>query len=90
MYLHAFGFGLEALSERRDQAFAARDVSTVQVDTIADQRELLEARKAQIDARPERAQVAALDAEVRQYITDGIANDYLADETRERRSAHSG
>ena len=84
--LHAFGFGLEALSERRDQAFAARDVSTVQVDTIADQRELLEARKAQIDTDLA-AQVAALDAEIRQYITDGVNNDYLADETRERRTA---
>ena len=84
--LHAFGFGLEALSERRDQAFAARDVSTVQVDTIADQRELLEARKAQID-QDLATQVAALDAEIRQYITDGIANDFLSDETRERRTA---
>ena len=84
--LHAFGFGLEALSDRRDQAFAARDVSTVQVDTISDKRDLLEARKLQID-QDLATQVAALDAEIRQYITDGVNNDYLADETRERRTA---
>jgi hypothetical protein len=28
-----------------------------------------------------------LDGEIRQYITDGIANDFLSDETRERRTA---
>ena len=84
--LHAFGFGFEALSERREQAMALRDVSGVQEQSIADQRAFLEQRKAEIDTALA-SQVAALDAEIEQYITDGVNNDFLADETRERRSS---
>ena len=84
--LHAFGFGFEALSERREQAMALRDVSGVQEQSIADQRAFLEGRKAEID-RDLGQQVDALDAEIRQYITDGLNNDDLADDTRQRRTA---
>ena len=84
--LHAFGFGLEALSDRRDQAFAARDVSTVQVDTIADQRELLEARKAQIDADLERALVP-INQEIYNLDNDGKLNEELTTQMRDRRTA---
>lgn len=83
--LHAFGFGFEALSDRREQAMALRDVSGVQEQSIADQRAFLEARKAEID-RDLGLRVDALDAEIRQYITDGKNNDELADDSRARRS----
>jgi len=83
--LHAWGFGFEALDERRDQALAAQTVASVQTDTNAEIIATLEAQKAQIDADTTAA-VAALDAEIRQYITDGINNDDLADDSRARRT----
>ena len=83
--LHAWGFGFEALDERRDQALAAQTVASVQTDTNAEIIATLEAQKAQIDADTTAA-VAALDAEIRQYITDGRDNDDLADDSRARRT----
>lgn len=84
--LHAFGFGFEALSDRRDQAMAVREVAEIAETSNEDLIATLEERKAQIDADLVAA-VEPLNAEVRQYITDGLNNDFLADETRERRNA---
>ena len=84
--LHAFGFGFEALSDRRDQAMAVREVAAIAETSNADLIATLEARKAQIDADLDAA-VEPLNAEIRQYITDGLNNDDLADDTRERRNA---
>lgn len=84
--LHAFGFGFEALSDRRDQAMAVREVAQIAETSNADLIATLEARKAQIDADLTAA-VEPLNAEIRQYITDGLNNDDLADDTRARRNA---
>lgn len=83
--LHAFGFGFEALSDRREQALATREIATIEVQSNTELIETLEARKAQIDADTNAA-VDALNAEIRQYITDGLNNDDLADDSRERRT----
>ena len=83
--LHAFGFGFEALSDRRDQAMATREVIEVQANGKAELIAALEGRKATIDTDTAKA-VATLDAEITQYITDGKNNDYLADDARERRN----
>jgi hypothetical protein len=84
--LHAFGFGFEALDHRRDQAMAAKEIASVEVDNTADIIADLEAQKLEIDTDTDKA-VAALNAEIRQYITDGLNNDHLADSSRERRDA---
>ena len=84
--LHAFGFGFEALSDRRDQAMSIREVAEIAETSNADLIATLEARKVQIDADLEAA-VGPLNAEIRQYITDGLNNDDLADDTRARRNA---
>lgn len=84
--LHAFGFGFEALDHRRDQAMAAKEIANVEVDNTADIIADLEAQKLEIDTDTDKA-VAALNAEIRQYITDGLNNDDLADSSRERRDA---
>lgn len=82
--LHAFGFGFEALSDRRDQATAVREIVEIAEASNQDQIAVLEQRKAQIDTDLNAA-VTALNAEIRQYITDGLNNDDLADSSRERR-----
>ncbi len=84
--LHAFGFGFEALSDRRDQAMAVREVAEIAQTSNKDLIATLEARKAQIDADLTAA-VEPLNAEIRQYITDGLNNDDLADDSRARRNA---
>jgi len=84
--MHAFGFGFEALSDRRDQAMAAREIVAVKSESNDEVINALKERKATIDGDLERA-VATLDAEITQYITDGKNNDYLADDARVRRNA---
>ncbi len=84
--LHAFGFGFEALSDRRDQAMAVREVAQIAESSNEDLIATLEARKSQIDADLTAA-VEPLNAEIRQYITDGLNNDDLADDSRARRNA---
>lgn len=84
--LHAFGFGFEALSDRRDQAMAVREVAQIAESSNKDLIATLEARKSQIDADLTAA-VEPLNAEIRQYITDGLNNDDLADDSRARRNA---
>lgn len=84
--LHAFGFGFEALSDRRDQAMAVRAVADIAETSNADLIATLETRKAQIDTDLTAA-VEPLNAEIRQYITDGLNNDDLADDSRARRNA---
>lgn len=84
--LHAFGFGFEALSDRRDQAMAVREVAEIAQTSNQDLIATLETRKAQIDADLTAA-VEPLNAEIRQYITDGLNNDDLADDSRARRNA---
>lgn len=83
--LHAFGFGFEALSDRRDQAVAVREIVETKAAGKEDLIAALEGRKATIDTDTTSA-VATLDAEITQYITDGKNNDYLADDARERRN----
>jgi len=83
--MHAFGFGFEALSDRRDQAMAAREIVEVKSQSNDEVIAALKDRKATIDADLDRA-VATLDAEITQYITDGKNNDYLADDARARRN----
>ncbi len=84
--LHAFGFGFEALDERRDQALAVRDVAAVVETNNQDAIGLIDDRIAEIDAELALA-IPVLNAEIRQYITDGLNNDDLADDARNRRNA---
>lgn len=83
--LHAFGFGFEALDDRRDQALAVRDVSAIVETSNQEQINTLKERKAEIDTDLSAA-VSALNAEITQYISDGLNNDDLADESRARRN----
>ncbi len=83
--LHAFGFGFEALSERRDQAMAERDVSGVAEQSIADQRAFLEERKGQIDSDLETALIP-LNAEIYNLDNDGKLNEELTAQMRDRRT----
>ncbi len=82
--LHAVGFGLEALSDRRDGAMAARDAVEVVTQSNDDLIAQLEARKVEIDADLNSA-LNSLNEEIKQYITDGEKNDYLAEANRDRR-----
>jgi hypothetical protein len=84
--LHAFGFGFEALSDRRDQAVAVREIVETKTASKEDLIAALEARKVAIDGDMAAA-VAPLNAEITQYITDGKNNDHLADDSRVRRNA---
>ena len=84
--LHAFGFGFEALSDRREQAMALRDVSGVQEQSITDQRAFLEARKGQIDADLAAA-IEPLNAEIFNLDNDGKLNEDLTRQMRDRRTA---
>jgi len=84
--LHAFGFGFEALSDRRDDAMAVREVVEIAETNNTELIETLRERKGQIDVDTDKA-VTALNAEITQYITDGLNNDDLADDSRIRRNA---
>ena len=84
--LHAFGFGFEALSDRRDDALAVREVVQIAESNNSELIDTLTARKAQIDTDTDKA-VVALNTEITQYITDGRNNDHLADDSRARRTA---
>ena len=83
--MHAFGFGFEALDDRRDQAMKAQQVQQVAVSSNEDVIARLEAQKVTIRDDLSEA-VAPLDAEITQYITDGRNNDDLADASRARRA----
>lgn len=76
--LHAFGFGFQALSDRRDDALAQREVVQLQADNSAEQIALL---NGQIDRiRSDRdAQVRRLQASIDGIVSDGLNNDHLAD-----------
>lgn len=83
--LHAVGIGLEALDSKRDQAIATQNVAEIAETSNAELIGVLETRKLQIDADTDKA-VAALNTEITQYITDGLNNDDLADDSRVRRN----
>lgn len=82
---HAMGFGLKALHGKYANANAvgvvAESVTQSNEQIIA----TLTAQKDNIRADLAR-QTAPLEAEIRQYITDGKDNDALADDTRARRT----
>lgn|GEM_PF-1674868 len=83
--LHAFGFGFEALSDRRGEAEAVETAITEASETNGALIKALKERKAEIDTDT-KARVESLDAEIKQYITDGKDNDELADDSRDRRT----
>lgn len=84
--LHAFGFGFEALSDRRDQATAKIEVAEVQATGKADLIAALEARKLTIDTDTSKA-VETLDAEIYNLDNDGKLNEELTTKMRDRRDA---
>lgn len=76
--LHAFGFGFEALADRRDQAMAARTVATLAETNHTDQIDALERQRDAI--RTDRdADLERLQASIQSILTDGLNNDHLAD-----------
>lgn len=83
---HAAGFGLKALEGKRAQAVAVEQVEEVAETSNMELIATLEGQKEAIrtDLAERRS---TLDAEIRQYITDGLNNDELADDTRARRTA---
>jgi hypothetical protein len=76
--LHAFGFGFQALQDRRDDALAVREVVALQANNSAEQiallREQIETTRADRDAR-----VIRLQASIDGIVSDGLNNDQLAD-----------
>ena len=76
--LHAFGFGFQALQDRRDDAMAVREVVALQASNSAEQiallREQIETTRADRDA-----QVNRLQASIDGIVSDGLNNDQLAD-----------
>ena len=76
--LHAFGFGFQALQDRRDDALAVREVVALQANNSAEQiallREQIETTRADRDAR-----VTRLQASIDGIVSDGLNNDQLAD-----------
>jgi hemerythrin len=82
--LHAFGFGFEALSDRRDQATAKIEVAEVQATGKADLIAALETRKTTIDTDTAKA-VETLNAEIYNLDNDGKINEDLTDRMRDRR-----
>ena len=76
--LHAFGFGFQALQDRRDDAMAVREVVALQADNSAEQIALL---REQIETtRADRnRQVDRLQASINGIVNDGLNNDELAD-----------
>ena len=82
--MHAFGFGFEALSDRRDQAMSVREVAAIAETSNADLIATLETRKTQIDADLEAA-IAPLNAEIFNLDNDGLLNEERTDRMRDRR-----
>jgi hypothetical protein len=76
--LHAFGFGFEALADRRDQAMAARTVATLSETNYTDQIAALERQKDSLRADRD-ADVERLQASIQGIVSDGLNNDELAD-----------
>jgi hypothetical protein len=76
--LHAFGFGFEALADRRDQAMAARTVATLSETNYTDQIAALERQKDNLRADRD-ADVERLQASIQGIVSDGLNNDQLAD-----------
>lgn len=76
--LHAFGFGFQALQDRRDDAMAVREVVALQANNSAEQiallREQIETTRADRDR-----QVDRLQASINGIVSDGLNNDELAD-----------
>ena len=79
--LHAFGFGFQALSDRRDDAMAQREVVQLQADNSAEQIALLTGQIDRIRADRD-AQVSRLQNSIDGIVNDGLNNDYLADAYR--------
>jgi hypothetical protein len=76
--LHAFGFGFEALADRRDQAMAARTVATLSETNYTDQIAALERQKDSLRADRD-GDVERLQASIQGIVSDGLNNDQLAD-----------
>ena len=76
--LHAFGFGFQALQDRRDDAMAVREVVSLQANNSDEQiallREQIETTRADRDAR-----VTRLQTSIDGILSDGLNNDQLAD-----------
>jgi hypothetical protein len=79
--LHAFGFGFQALSDRRDDAMAQREVVSLQADNSREQIALLTGQIDRIRADRD-AQVSRLQASIDGIVNDGLNNDQLADAYR--------
>jgi len=82
--LHAMGFGLKALDGKRAAATATVEVAETVTQSYADQVAALDAQATAIRADLKK-RTDPLEAEIKQYITDGEDNDALADTTRARR-----
>jgi hypothetical protein len=80
--LHAFGFGFEALADRRDQALTARTVAELAQTNHTDQIAALERQKDSIRSDRD-ADVERLQASIQGILTDGLNNDALADVYRQ-------
>jgi hypothetical protein len=76
--LHAFGFGFEALADRRDQAMSARTVATLSETNYTDQIAALERQKDSLRADRD-GDVERLQASIQGIVSDGLNNDQLAD-----------
>jgi len=76
--LHAFGFGFEALADRRDQAMSARTVAELAQTNHTDQIAALERQKDSLRADRD-ADVERLQASIQGIVSDGLNNDALAD-----------
>jgi hypothetical protein len=76
--LHAFGFGFEALADRRDQAMSARTVAELAQTNHTDQIAALERQKDNLRADRD-ADVERLQASIQGIVSDGLNNDQLAD-----------
>jgi hypothetical protein len=80
--LHAFGFGFEALADRRDQAMSARTVATLSETNYTDQIAALERQKDSLRADRD-GDVERLQASIQGIVSDGLNNDELADVYRQ-------
>jgi hypothetical protein len=80
--LHAFGFGFEALADRRDQAMSARTVAELAQTNHTDQIAALERQKDNLRADRD-ADVERLQASIQGIVSDGLNNDQLADVYRQ-------
>jgi len=80
--LHAFGFGFEALADRRDQAMSARTVAELAQTNHTDQIATLERQKDSLRADRD-GDVERLQASIQGIVSDGLNNDALADVYRQ-------